>query len=97
MGFWLLICLLNNGALTPNQQHTHMHAYMCVCVFVLHVLMHHKHFHLNNFHQRSGKLLATKWAVAVQAGASLCVRVCECVHWGETKQQQYWQSKMQET
>lgn len=80
MGFWLLICLLNNGALTPNQQHTHTNA----CVFVLHVLMHHKHFHLNNFHQRSGKLLATKWAVVVQAGASLCVS--ECVHWGETKQ-----------
>lgn len=77
MGFWLLICLLNNGALTPNQQHTHTNA----CVFVLHVLMHHKHFHLNNFHQRSGKLLATKWAVAVQAGASLhvCVYVCVCI------------------
>lgn len=54
---------------------------MQVCVCVLHVLMHHKHFHLNNFHQRSGKLLATKWAVPVQAGASLyvCVYACVCI------------------
>lgn len=72
-----------------------MHIYVCVCVCVLLVLMHHKHFHLNNFHQRSGKLLATKWAVPVQAGASLYV--CVCVHWGESKQQQNWQSKRQET
>jgi len=40
--------------------------------------MHQQHFHLNNFHQRSGKLLATKWAVPRHK--YICLRVCVLVY-----------------
>lgn len=33
-GLWLLICLLNNGALTPNHEHVHVHLSVCLCVCV---------------------------------------------------------------
>lgn len=76
-GLWLLICLLNNGALTPIHEHVHdVHLSVCVCACVFHELMHHKHFHLNNFHQRSGKLLALEMGCACAGGcAGVCIGV----------------------